>query len=438
MSLITLQIGQCGNQLGHSFFNTISEILNQKPTASNCNFLEESQFRFFSDCEENLCKKYARSILIDTEPKVIKEISNFNKDVAWSYRDDCRINVQQLGSGNNWAMGYHHHGPELEEHVLNAVQKEAERCDNILGFLLFSSVAGGTGSGFGSYISEVLRANYPSVSSANITIWPFQRGEVSVQAYNATLSLSSLQKSADAIFVFENDWLLKLCHHKMGLNKSSLNDLNNVASQQLANVLLPVESFQGIVPIFNDLLAHLAPHPQFKLLGLRSVPQEPLTSLPFSAYTWPGLLRSLRRMVLYNTVIDEVYGQCSSSTNITNSPPVSLANLLVLRGRDSEVADPELLHKPSLPYVSWVPNALRLKMWIHASPFLPYDRTAVLANNGQLSAACVETAVAKAWKLFSYKAYFHHYMQCGLSEEDFKLAVMDVEQIVASYNSLKA
>ncbi|CAL1260936.1 unnamed protein product [Larinioides sclopetarius] len=341
-------------------------------------------------------------------------------------------------------MGYHHHGPELQERVLNAVRKEAERCDTVLGFLLFSSVAGGTGSGFGSYISEVLRANYPSVSSANITVWPFQRGEVSVQAYNATLSLSSLQKSADAIFMFENDWLLKLCHHKMGLKKSALNDLNTVASQQLANVLLPVERSQGIVPIFNDLLAHLVPHPQFKLVGLRSVPQEPLTSLPFSAYTWPGLLRSVRRMVLYNTkdlqilVSNIVYGQCSSSMNVANNSPVSLANLLVLRGRDSEVADPELLHKPSLPYASWVPSALRLKMWIHSSPFLPYDRTAVLANNGQLSVSCVDVAVAKAWKLFSYKAYFHHYMQCGLSEEDFKLAVMNVEQIVASYKSLKA
>ncbi|GBL96609.1 Tubulin delta chain [Araneus ventricosus] len=328
MSLITLQIGQCGNQLGHSFFNTIFEISNQKPNAANYNFLEESQFRFFSDSEENASKNYARSILIDTEPKVIKEISTFGKDVAWSYRDDCRINVQQLGSGNNWALGYLNHGPELQERVLNAVRKEAERCDNVLGFLLYSSVAGGTGSGFGSYISEVLRANYPSVSSASITVWPFQRGEVSVQAYNATLSLSSLQKSSDAIFVFENDWLLKLCHHKMGLNKSSLNDLNTVASQQLANVLLPVERSQGIVPIFNDLLAHLVPHPQFKLVGLRSVPQEPLASLPFSAYTWPGLLRSLRRMVLYNTVVDEANLFCNRGVKfvITTSQQTCFAS----------------------------------------------------------------------------------------------------------------
>ncbi|GIY76165.1 tubulin delta chain [Caerostris extrusa] len=437
MSLISLQIGQCGNQLGFSFFNTISDISIQKPNALNYNFLEESQYRFFSNSEKEDEKYFARSILIDTEPKVIKEISTSCKNIAWSYRDDCHINVQQLGSGNNWAMGYYCHGPELQEKILNIIRKETERCDHLLGFLLYSSVAGGTGSGFGSYISEVVRDNFPSISSASITVWPFQRGEVSVQAYNATLTLASLQKSVDAVFVFENDWLLKLCQHKMGLNKSSLCDLNVVASHQLANMFLPVERSCGITPVFNDLLAHLVPHPQYKLIGLRSVPQEPLSSLPFSAYTWPGLLRTLRRMVLYNTVVDEVYGQNSSSVNISNSPPISLANLLVLRGRDSETADPELLHKPSLPYASWVPNTSRLKMWTHPNPFLPYDRTAVLANNGQLSASCVDVAVAKAWKLFSYKAYFHHYVQYGLSEEDFKLAVMDVEQIIASYKSLE-
>lgn len=47
MTFITLQVGQCGNQLGNSFFNTISDIANQKITADNFNFLEETQYRLF-------------------------------------------------------------------------------------------------------------------------------------------------------------------------------------------------------------------------------------------------------------------------------------------------------------------------------------------------------------------------------------------------------
>lgn len=136
------------------------------------------------------------------------------------------------------------------------------------------------------------------------------------------------------------------------------------------------------------------------------------------------------------------YGRCNSTPNTNPKPHVSLSNLLVLRGHESHLADPEHLHKPTLPYAAWVPSPktppLRLKMWTHPGPFLPYDKTAVLANNGQMSVECANVAVAKAWKMFGYKAYFHHYVECGLSEDGFKEAVVGVEQIIASYGSLKA
>lgn len=68
----------------------------------------------------------------------------------------------------------------------------------------------------------------------------------------------------------------------------------------------------------DDLLAHLVPHPQYKIVGLRSVPQEPSTSIPFSAHTWSGLLQSLKRMILYNTAIDEsIYSVLTKLRSVT-------------------------------------------------------------------------------------------------------------------------
>ncbi|XP_054706539.1 tubulin delta chain-like [Uloborus diversus] len=378
-------------------------------------------------------KKFARAVLFDTEPKVIKEVNSYCS--SWSYRHDG-YKIEMQGAGNNWAMGFFTHGPAFEDDCLEILQREIERCDQLHGFLAFSSVAGGTGSGLGSFMSEKLRDHYPKISSANITVWPFQRGDVSVQAYNSVLTLAALQNSSDAVIMFENDWLLKLCRQKMALSRASMPELNTVASQQLANLLLPVESCNSICPRFNDLLAHLVPHPQYKLLGLRAVPQEPVASLPFSAHTWSGLLRSLRRMVLYDSVIDEVYGKCASTCNVNTRLPISLCNLLVLRGRDSKSADWNLLHKPSLPYTSWVPSSFRLKTLINCNSFLSYDRTAVLANNGQLSICCVDVALKKAWSMFYRKAYFHHYEDFGLSKDDFKLSIRIVHQIISSYETL--
>ena len=116
---------------------------------------------------------------------------------------------------------------------------------------------------------------------------------------------------------------------------------------------------------------------------------------------------------------------------------MTLTNLLLLRGRDSESADINYLHKPQFPYASWVPKSSRMKIWTHPSPFLSCDRTALLANNGQLSVRCVNKLTANAWKGFSRKVCFHLLERHGLTEEEFFLSFLDVEQIVSSYKSLK-
>lgn len=45
MSYVVLQIGQCGNQLGYNFFNTLAEITSKKKSLKNYDFLEESESR---------------------------------------------------------------------------------------------------------------------------------------------------------------------------------------------------------------------------------------------------------------------------------------------------------------------------------------------------------------------------------------------------------
>ena len=43
------------------------------------------------------------------------------------------------------------------------VQREAEKCDRLGGFLSLLSLAGGTGSGVGAYVTEMLREEFPQV-----------------------------------------------------------------------------------------------------------------------------------------------------------------------------------------------------------------------------------------------------------------------------------
>jgi len=54
------------------------------------------------------------------------------------------------------------------------------------------SLAGGTGSGMGTFVTEMLRDEYPRRFILNQVVMPYQTGEVIVQSYNALLTLSHL------------------------------------------------------------------------------------------------------------------------------------------------------------------------------------------------------------------------------------------------------
>lgn len=59
---------------------------------------------------------------------------------------------------------------------------QVEACDVVSGFLLLQSMAGGTGAGLGTYIATALRDEYPVTHALNCCVWPYESGEVIVQA----------------------------------------------------------------------------------------------------------------------------------------------------------------------------------------------------------------------------------------------------------------
>lgn len=54
------------------------------------------------------------------------------------------------------------------------------------------SLAGGTGSGLGTYVTELLRDIYPRAFLINEVVAPFKTGEVILQSYNSLLTMAHL------------------------------------------------------------------------------------------------------------------------------------------------------------------------------------------------------------------------------------------------------
>jgi len=65
-----------------------------------------------------------------------------------------------------------------------------EKIDYLGGIISIQSMAGGTGSGLGTYISEQVKGLYSKKPLINIAVWPYSTGEIIVQNYNTILSLS--------------------------------------------------------------------------------------------------------------------------------------------------------------------------------------------------------------------------------------------------------
>ena len=64
------------------------------------------------------------------------------------------------GAGNNWASGYYQ-ASTVHDTLMDMIDREADGSDSLEGFVLSHSIAGGTGSGMGSYLLEQLNDHFP-------------------------------------------------------------------------------------------------------------------------------------------------------------------------------------------------------------------------------------------------------------------------------------
>ncbi|KAG0425424.1 hypothetical protein HPB47_027402 [Ixodes persulcatus] len=323
-------------------------------------------------------------------PVVGKALADACRSNQWHYAKDSCYTHQQ-GAGNNWASGYIEHAERGLDSIMELIRRRVERCDWLDGFLPLMSLGGGTGSGLGTKVTEALSQDYPNTPLVNTVVRPFSSGEVAVQAYNAVLSLSHLQDSSDALILLNNDGLHHVASKRWAVKNASLSHLNIVAAQQLACLLQPSKTAEGLPTRIGDVPVELGCHSQLRLVTLLQVPQEPPHVAPFSCATWPGLVRSLHKMRL-----------CRSSTDEGET----------LFGAPSPAS------------------------WTCPRRFLGRGRTLLLADNHQGCLSFLEPLLSRAWGRFTEGAFLHHYTRHGLQVEDLADAFVRLEQTLEAYRQL--
>ncbi|KAG0441160.1 Tubulin gamma chain [Dictyocoela muelleri] len=246
--IVTLQFGQCGNQVGKSFWNTITsehgltqsgEVIN---TASN-----DKKNIFFYQADNG--SYVPRCILVDLEPRVIMDCGPiFNKENVYVHEGG--------GAGNNWAHGYFS-GKEISNDVLEIIQREAEGCERLEGFSMIHSVAGGTGSGTGSYFIEQIKDIYHKKILTAFSIFPNndEVSDVVVQPYNSVMTLQFLNKFCDMVVVMDNGALGRTALDALRIKTPTYQEINSLISTVMS---ASTSTLRFPTYLFSDLYSLIA------------------------------------------------------------------------------------------------------------------------------------------------------------------------------------
>lgn len=263
--IITLQCGQCGNQVGTEFWKRlcvehgIQTNGTLRPEAYTFNDRKDV---FFYQADDD--HYVPRAILLDMEPGVIQRIRRSSIN-ALINAENIFIDKEEGGAGNIWATGFHLADKSYEA-IMDIIDREVDGADSLAGFSLTHSIAGGTGSGLGSYLLERLSDRYPKKLLQTYSVFPSRASEVVVQSYNSLLTLKRLTLCADSVVVIDNTSLERIVTRHLENVEGSYEEMNSLVSTVMAasTSTLRLPGFMA-----NDLLSlvsSLIPTPRLHFL----------------------------------------------------------------------------------------------------------------------------------------------------------------------------
>ena len=426
MSVGLIQIGQCGNQIGFNIFNNL---INEMKKSSEC-LTQIILDTYFTISDHN--KLYSNALLIDMEAKVIEKCTKSAISNGWNYSKDNIIH-KQSGSGNNWANGFFHHGPTVENQFVETLSSFSEKFDYLDSVILINSLAGGTGSGLGSYIAILLKDYFPEINLFNIAVWPHNSGEVIVNSYNTLLSISENYKVSELMTIIHNQDIFDICRDIYNIKKIGFENLNSVISKHIINMMVPplgedvsVKSkpFQ-LNSYISELIYFLGINPKLKFNRIISTPEIPQENLKFTNNSWSSLAKRGAQMMKNKS--NESRIDWTNNQTISNNTVVS-----IYRGRNlNEIP----LNEENVLERACHESNIKSKVYKDVNSINSYEKHLTVLSNSNYYCEDIKRTLSKAYEMYEYNAFIHQYEKYGLEKADFIEAFAFCEQINYDYTA---
>jgi len=375
-----------------------------------------------------------RAVLLDLEPRVINTI--MTSPYANLYNpENIYVSKDGGGAGNNWASGYHA-GERLYEEVFDILDREADGSDSLEGFVLCHSIAGGTGSGMGSYILEKLNDRFPKKLIQTYSVFPNQDeiSDVVVQPYNSMLTLKRLTQNADCVVVLDNTALHRIAADRLHIENPTFAQIN-----QLVSTVMSVSTTTLRYPGYmnNDLIgliASLIPTPRLHFL--------------MTGYT--PLTTDFQAASVRKTTVLDVMRRLLQPKNMMVSTPVHrqaqhcyISILNIIQGE----VDPTQVHKSLqrirerklAQFIPWGPASIQVAL-SRKSPYIQTSHRVsglMLANHTSI-ATLFDRTMRQYDKLRKREAFLDQFKKEAIfkdSLDEFDASREVIQQLVDEYQA---
>ncbi|KXN71605.1 tubulin, alpha, ubiquitous [Conidiobolus coronatus NRRL 28638] len=428
--VLSIHVGQAGVQIGNACWELycLEHGIGQDGKLGE-NGLIGNPGTFFSETSNG--RYVPRTVFVDLEPSVIDEVRTgpyrelFHPDTLISGKEDA---------ANNYARGHYTVGKEMIDNVVERINKQAENCTGLQGFMVFHSFGGGTGSGFGALLLERLSQDYGKKSKLEFSIYPSPTvSSAVVEPYNSILTTHSTLEHSDCSFLVDNEAIYDICRKNLGIERPNYTNLNRLIAQVVSSVTASLRFGGSLNVDMNEFQTNLVPYPRIHF---------PLVSF--------APIISTSRAGHESSSVAEITSACfePANTMVKCNPALGkyMASCLLYRGdvtnKDSSAIIANLRNKSSIQFVDWSPCGFKVGINDQAPVTVPGGDMAPIKR-----AVCVlsnNTAIAEAWSrlnqkfdlMYAKRAFVHWYVGEGMEEGEFSEAREDLAALEKDYEEV--
>nr|AJA30090.1 beta-tubulin [Agmasoma penaei] len=419
--IVHVQIGQCGNQVGMEFWDTISKE-HGIDNAGKLTVVDDERIECLDVYYSRTVggRQVPRAVLVDLEPGTRDTI--LSGPCGSLFKPDCLV-FGESGAGNNWAKGHYTEGADLVEQALESIRREVEMTDCLQGFQMTHSLGGGTGSGMGTLLTSKLREEYSEKMIATFSVVPGPKvSDTVVEPYNAALSFHQLVENVDQTYCIDNDALWDICTKVLRIKDPDYKTINQLVANVMGATTTSLRFPGELNSDLRKMSTNLVPFPRMHFFCMSSSPNYADVSKDFRASSVAELTNDLFSSKAMMTGCDPLQGRY-------------LAAAAVFRGsvsmQDVEENMATLQSRYSSNFVEWIPNNVTTS--VCAIPPAQLEMSATFIGNSTSIKDLFGRVSEKFTTMFERKAFLHWYTSEGMDEMEFTESQSNLIDLISEY-----